>query len=65
VLQHPVELGGVSEVAARLEVGRSTVTGWVKNAETNGMPAPIATLAAGPVWDLLGLVAWHTQWKGH
>lgn len=63
-LGRPLELGGITEVAARLDVARSTVNGWVKNAETNGMPAPLQQLAAGPVWDLRELAVWHAQWKG-
>lgn len=63
IIHEPRVLAGVSEIAARLQVGRSTVAGWVKNAEANGMPAPLATLAAGPVYDLEAVEAWHAAWK--
>jgi len=62
-INHPRVLAGVAEISARLQVGRSTVTGWVKGADSNGMPAPLATLAAGPVYDLEAIEAWHAAWK--
>lgn len=63
-LGRPLALGGVAEVGAHFGVARSTVNGWVKNAPSNGMPAPIQQLAAGPVWDLNDLDAWYRAWKG-
>lgn len=63
-LAAPLVLGGVSEVVSRLRVARSTVVGWTKNTATNGMPEPLAQLAAGPVWDLEAVATWHAQWKG-
>lgn len=63
VLDHPLVLGGISEIASRLEVARSTVAGWVKRAEKIGMPDPITVLAAGPVYDLTVLEAWYRGWK--
>lgn len=62
-VNEPKVLAGMAEIATRLQAGRSTVVGWAKNAATNGMPAPIATLAAGPVYDLDAVVAWHEAWK--
>ena len=62
-LDQPLVLGGISEIAARLEVARSTVVGWIKRAEKIGMPGPIAVLAAGPVYDLTALETWHKAWK--
>lgn len=62
-VHEPRVLAGVSEISARLKVGRSTVAGWVKNAADNRMPAPLATLAAGPVYDLDAIEAWHRAWK--
>jgi len=62
-LDHPLVLGGISEIAAQLEVARSTVVGWIKRAEKIAMPGPIAVLAAGPVYDLTALEAWHKAWK--
>jgi hypothetical protein len=58
-----VELGGVSEIADRYGVARSTVNGWMKRAEKIGMPAPLAILAAGPVYNLVVLDPWYQAWK--
>lgn len=62
-LDRPLVLGGISEIASRLEVARSTVVGWIKRADKIGMPAPLAYLAAGPVFDLAAVEAWHKAWK--
>jgi hypothetical protein len=62
-LDHPLVLGGITEIAARLEAARSTVVGWIKRAEKIGMPGPIAVLAAGPVFDLAAVEAWYRTWK--
>lgn len=59
----PTVYAGVAEIAAHLQAGRSTVAGWIKNAAGNGMPAPLATLAAGPVYDLQAVQAWYRAWK--
>ncbi|HTI78526.1 MAG TPA: hypothetical protein VL634_26220, partial [Mycobacterium sp.] len=63
-INEPKVYAGVAEIAARLQAARSTVAGWVKNAADNGMPAPLAILAAGPVYDLDAVEAWHRKWKG-
>lgn len=62
-LAHPLVLGGISEISDRLEAARSTVVGWTKRAEKIGMPAPIAELAAGPVYDLTAVETWYRAWK--
>jgi hypothetical protein len=62
-VNEPKVYAGVAEIAAHFMAGRSTVAGWVKNAADNGMPAPLAILAAGPVYDLDAVIAWHTAWK--
>lgn len=59
----PAELGGVSEIADRYGVARSTVNGWMKRAEKIGMPPALATLAAGPVYNLALLDPWYQAWK--
>lgn len=59
-LEHPLELGTLAAVARRLEVARSTVTGWVKQRATNGMPEPVD----GDVYDLAAVGAWYRRWKG-
>lgn len=56
-------LGGVTEIAALLSAGRSTVVGWTKRAEKIGMPKPLAELAAGPVYDLTAIADWYRAWK--
>ena len=62
-VNEPKVLAGISEISGHLMVGRSTVAGWINHAETNGMPAPIAILRAGPVFDLAAVTTWHTAWK--
>jgi hypothetical protein len=62
-LAAPLVLGGISEIATRLEVARSTVVGWVNRADKIAMPAPLAILAAGPVYDLTVIEAWYRAWK--
>jgi hypothetical protein len=56
-------LAGVSELAKHFGVARSTVAGWIKGAAENGMPAPLADLKAGPVYNLADVVNWHARWK--
>lgn len=56
-------LAGVTEIATHLGVGRSTVAGWTKRAEKIGMPAPLAELAAGPVYSLDAVETWYHAWK--
>lgn len=58
-LERPIELGSQTHIARRLNVARSTVSGWIKNRETNGMPGPVDGLA----YDLRAIEAWHRQWK--
>lgn len=61
---HPAPaLGGITEIATHLGVARSTVVGWTKRAEKIGMPAPLAELAAGPVYDLTAVADWYRAWK--
>jgi hypothetical protein len=62
-LDHPLILGGITEIGQRLEAARSTVVGWTKRADKIGMPAPIAELAAGPVDDLTAVETWYRAWK--
>ncbi len=35
----------------------------MKRAEKIGMPAPLAVLAAGPVYNLVALDPWYQAWK--
>lgn len=62
-VNEPRILAGLSEIGARLGAPRSTIATWVKNRPDNGMPAPIATLKAGPVYDLDAVEAWYRAWK--
>lgn len=59
-LARPLELGSLADIARRLEVARSTVTGWVKNRASNRMPEPVD----GDVYDLPTVEAWYRRWKG-
>lgn len=54
-LAGPIEPGSLAEFARRVGVARSTVTGWTKSRDTNGIPAPIH----GDIYDLRALTAWH------
>lgn len=54
-LVDPANLAGVAEIAARFAVSRRAVGYWVT---TDGFPAPLATLAAGPVYDLTEVEDW-------
>lgn len=57
--EQPIELVAPSHIASRLGVGRSTVSGWIKNRESNGMPGPVEGLN----YDLGAVLAWHREWK--
>lgn len=54
---------GVTEIATRLGVAKSTVTGWAGRREQNGMPEPVWQLASGAVYDLDAVVEWYEKWK--
>jgi len=54
-LVDPENLAGVAEIAARFGVSRRAVGYWVAS---TGFPAPVATLAAGPVYDLTEVEGW-------
>lgn len=58
-LDRPLELGTLTDLGRRIGVARSTITGWVKNRERNGMPAPVD----GDAYDLRALTDWHRAWK--
>lgn len=59
----PLNAAGVTEIATRLKVAKSTVTGWATRREQNGMPEPVWQLASGAVYDLDAVVEWHGKWK--
>ena len=59
VLERPIELGNLTHIAARLGVARTTVSGWVKNREHNGMPGPVDGLS----YDLDAIDTWYRGWK--
>jgi len=59
-LAGPLELGTAADLRRRLNVAASTVSGWVKNADTNGMPAPVSP----GIYDLRAVEAWHHARKG-
>lgn len=58
-LGRPLELGSLADIARRRGVARSTVTGWVKNRGSNGMPEPVD----GDVYELAEVDAWYGAWK--
>ena len=55
----PPNLAGVAEISARFGVPRTTVSMWDARRDTSGFPPPVVRLAAGPVYDLDAVVAWH------
>lgn len=48
-------LAGPAELAARFKVSRYTIRLW---RDRQDFPAPLAELAAGPVWDLTQVEKW-------
>ncbi len=54
---NPDELVGVAEIADAAGVTRGRVSQWAA-AGTLGFPAPVAHLAAGPVWCWPAVAAW-------
>lgn len=49
-------LVGVAEIAERAGVAEATVHSWRRRRPD--FPAPLARLAAGPVWDWTDIAAW-------
>jgi hypothetical protein len=56
------DLMGLGDLAIFFGVGVSTVGNWRDRAERTGMPAPVAILANGPVWDGAEVVEWWKSW---
>jgi hypothetical protein len=54
---------GIMELADFFSIGRSTVTNWAAQRNSNGMPSPIKKLGAGPVYSLREIVEWWMNWK--
>lgn len=52
----PLELWGSAELCEAFGVSRETLRKWKGKP---GFPAPLATLAMGPVWDAAQVKAWH------
>lgn len=59
------EFAGVAEIAQEFGVGRSVVSMWDFRRATNGFPEPVARLAAGPVYDMTAVRAWHDRTYSH
>ena len=55
-----VDLVGVAEIAALLNVPRTTVSMWDARRSSNGFPKPVTELAMGPVYDYAEVKAWHS-----
>jgi len=53
-----MRLGGVAEVAGELGVSRQRAS---QLRGVTGFPAPVGTIAAGPIWDLDGVASWATS----
>jgi len=55
-----VTLAGLGEIAARFGVSKQRVSQLQKRPD---FPAPLARLAAGPVWDMQDIEAWSSTWN--
>lgn len=62
-IAHPMtpELGGVAEIAAELDVPRTTVSMWASRRRTSGFPEPISMLSMGPVYSMAAVRDWYEK----
>lgn len=51
-----LDLVSIAEIAARAGVARNTVQSWRRR--HTDFPAPVVTLATGPVWRWSDVAAW-------
>lgn len=58
------ELVGMKEIAARLDVPRTTASMWHARRATTGFPEPVADLRMGPVFDWHAVKAWFEEKTG-
>ncbi len=58
----PSDLVGVAEIAARFELGRTTVSNWHRRSAQTGFPTAVAVLEAGPVFDWVAVLDWWVNW---
>jgi hypothetical protein len=56
------DMVGVMELADFFSVGRTNISMWAARRHSNGMPLPIAQLAATPVYSRSEVVAWWKEW---
>lgn len=56
-------LVGVAEIADVLGVPRTTVSMWASRRAASGFPAPIETLAMGPVYSMSSVREWYDARK--
>lgn len=59
-----IELGGVAEISEDLGVPRQRISMWSARRATSGFPMPVASLAAGPVYDMAAVRAWYEEKYG-
>ena len=60
VLISPANLAGTAEVAAILGCSKQQIASLRKN---KSFPAPVATLAATPLWAITDINVFKTTWK--
>jgi len=58
------DLVGVAEIADTLGVPRTTVSMWAARRAASGFPAPLETLAMGPVYSMTAVRAWYADRYG-
>lgn len=52
---------GVGEIAAEFAVAKSNVSSWANRRATNGFPLPLASRAAGPLYDIRQVRSWYAS----
>lgn len=60
ILINPKQIVGTAEVASLLGCSKQQIASLRKNPK---FPAPIATLAATPLWDASQIAAFKADWK--
>ena len=52
------DLVTITEIAKRLDIGRSVVSMWAHRHETNGFPAPVLETASVRLWSWKDVAFW-------
>lgn len=57
------DLGGVSEVAERLDVSVFRVRRWIERRDSTKCPLPVRMLRNGAIFDLRAWEGWFALWR--